>query len=138
MNKVIMMGRIVHTPELKNTQSGVAVCKFSIAVDRRFKVDGEKVTDFFDIVAWRQTAEFVAKYFGKGQMIAVVGELQTRSYETNEGQKRRVFEIVADSVEFCGSKKDNAPDAERPATEYQKPQKNDDFQTIEECEDIPF
>ena len=104
-NRVILMGRITHDLELKTTPNGVSVCSFSIAVDRRYQVKGEeKKSDFFNIVAWRQTAEFVTRYFAKGRMILVEGELQTRSYVDKNGQNVRVVEIVADQVCFTGEK----------------------------------
>lgn len=104
-NKVILMGRITHDLELKTTTSGISVCSFSIAVDRRFQTKGEeKKTDFFNIVTWRQQAEFVTRYFAKGRMILVEGELQTRSYVDKNGQNVRVVEIVADQVCFTGEK----------------------------------
>lgn len=107
LNKAIMMGRITKDIELRRTGSGVAVASFSIAVDRDFGKNeaGEKETDFFDVVAWRQTAEFVAKHFGKGRMIVIVGSLQTRSWTDNNGNKRKTVEIVADNVYFGDSKK---------------------------------
>ena len=109
LNSVIIMGRLTSTPELKTTNSGVSVTSFTVAVDRRFQKQGEeKQTDFLNIVAWRQTADFVCKYFSKGSMIAVQGELQTRNYEDKNGNKRTATEIVADDVSFCGGKKDNA------------------------------
>lgn len=108
-NKVILMGRITHDLELKTTASGVNVCTFSIAVDRRFQQKGEeKKSDFFTIVAWRQQAEFVCRYFGKGRMILVEGELQTRSYEDKNGNQVRVTEIIADRLSFTGEKSQNS------------------------------
>ena len=96
-NKVILMGRITHDLELKTTPSGANVCSFSIAVDRRFQQKGEeKKSDFFNIVAWRQQADFVTRYFGKGRMILVEGELQTRSYTDKNGMNVRVTEVIAD------------------------------------------
>ncbi len=104
-NKVILMGRITHDLELKTTPSGVSVCSFSIAVDRRYQTKGEeKKTDFFNIVAWRQSAEFVTRYFAKGRMILVEGELQTRSYVDKNGQTVRVVEVIADQLCFTGEK----------------------------------
>ena len=104
-NKVILMGRITHDLELKTTPSGVSVCSFSIAVDRRYQTKGEeKKSDFFNIVTWRQQAEFVTRYFAKGRMILVEGELQTRQYTDKNGQNVRVVEIVADQVCFTGEK----------------------------------
>lgn len=104
-NKVIMMGRLTRDPELKTTPSGVNVCSFSIAVDRRFQAKGEeKKTDFFNIVAWRTTGEFVVKYFRKGSLILVEGELQTRQYTNKDGINVNVTEIIAEQVSFTGEK----------------------------------
>lgn len=108
-NKVILGGRLTANPELKTTPSGISVVSFSVAVDRRFGNKGEeKQTDFINVSAWRQTAEFVCKYFTKGSSICVVGSLQSRSYE-KDGQKRTVFEVVADECSFVDGKNDNAP-----------------------------
>ncbi len=104
-NKVILMGRITHDLELRTTPAGANVCTFSIAVDRRFQQKGEeKKSDFFNIVAWRQQADFVTRYFGKGKMILVEGELQTRSYTDKNGMNVRVTEIIADRLCFTGEK----------------------------------
>lgn len=107
LNNVVLMGRMTADPELKNTPNNVAVTSFSIAVQRKYVSGQEKVTDFIEIVAWRNTAEFICKYFKKGQMIAIEGSIQTRSYEDKEGNKRKVFEVVASGVDFVGSKADN-------------------------------
>ena len=105
-NKVIMMGRIVNDPELKTTPQGVSVCSFRIAVDRRFQTKGEeKKSDFFNVVAWRQQAEFVSRYFGKGRMIMVDGELNTRQYTDKNGNPATWYEIVADRISFTGEAK---------------------------------
>lgn len=105
-NKAILMGRLARDPELKTTPNGVSVCTFSIAVDRRYQgKDEEKKTDFFNIVAWRQTAEFVSKYFSKGRCILVEGEIQNRSYTDKDGVTRYVTEIIASQVSFTGEKK---------------------------------
>lgn len=105
-NKVIMMGRIVNDLELKTTPQGVSVCSFRIAVDRRFQTKGEeKKSDFFNVVAWRQQAEFVTRYFGKGRMILVEGELQTRSYTDKNGNPATWYEISADRLSFTGESK---------------------------------
>lgn len=104
-NKVILMGRITHDLEMRTTPTGANVCTFSIAVDRRFQQKGEeRKSDFFNIVAWRQQADFVCRYFGKGRMILVEGELQTRSYDDKNGNKVRVTEVVADRLCFTGEK----------------------------------
>lgn len=105
MNKVILIGNLSKPPELRTTNSGTSVCTFSIAVNRKYKAqDGSQITDFFDIVAWRQLAELCGKYLEKGRKIGIVGELQTRSYESKDGTKRYVTEIVASEVEFLTPK----------------------------------
>ena len=107
LNKVIIMGRLVKDPELRRTQSGTAVTSFRIAVDRDFKSqDGSKQADFFDVIAWRATAEFVSKYFTKGRMAVVEGRLQIRDWTDKDGNKRRSAEVVADNVYFGDSKRD--------------------------------
>jgi len=108
LNRIIIMGRLTRDPELRQTQSGIAVVSFTLAVDRSFKKeDGEKETDFIDIVAWRGTAEFVNKYFFKGKMAVVEGRLQLRDWTDKEGNKRRSAEVVADNVFFGDSKKED-------------------------------
>lgn len=108
LNKVILMGRITADPELKTTPSGVSVTSFSIAVDRNYvKAGAERQTDFINIVAWRQTAEFVCRYFVKGQLIALDGALQTRTYQDKNGNNRYVTEVLADSVYFTGDRREN-------------------------------
>ena len=101
-NKVILMGNLTQDPELKQTATGVSVCSFTIAVNRRFgkNEQGQQTVDFFNIVAWRQTAEFVNRFFKKGNPILVCGQLQTRSWNDNQGQKRYVTEIIADEATF--------------------------------------
>jgi len=106
LNRIVLMGRLTRDPELRRTGSGVAVVSFTIAVDRDFQSgDGNKETDFIDIVAWRGTAEFVSKYFAKGQMAVVSGRLQIRNWNDKDGNKRRSAEVVADSVYFGEPKK---------------------------------
>ena len=110
LNKIFIMGRLTRDPELRRTQNGTAVTSFSLAVDRDFKSQsGEKETDFIDVVAWRSTAEFVAKYFTKGRMAVVEGRLQIRDWKDREGNNRRSAEVVADNVYFGDSKRDGAP-----------------------------
>ena len=105
MNKVILIGRLVKDPELKTTSSQIPFCGFTIAVDRKFKsASGEKQADFIAIVAWRQTAEFIAKYFSKGSKIGIIGTIQTRDYQDKDGKKIYVTEVVADEAEFVDSK----------------------------------
>ena len=106
MNKVILIGRLTKDPEIRYTAgNNTAVCQFTVAVDRRFKSENQPTSDFIPIVAWRQTAEFVSKYFTKGSRIALVGQIQTRSWDDTEGKKHYVTEVIADEVEFCESKK---------------------------------
>lgn len=131
LNKIIIMGRLTRDPELRRTGSGTAVTSFSLAVDRDFKSQsGEKETDFIDVVAWRNTAEFVSKYFSKGRMAIVQGRLQIREWTDKSGNKRRTAEVVADNVYFGDSKKEN-----KEAPEY----KQADFAEIsEEDGELPF
>lgn len=104
MNKVFLIGNLTKDPEMRSTQSGVAVCNFSIEVNRRFKnANGEHETDFLNIVAWRQLAELCAKYLVKGRKVAIAGSIQTRTYEAKDGSKRTTFDIVADEVEFLSA-----------------------------------
>lgn len=104
MNKVILMGRLTHEPELRQTPTGLSVVSFGIAVNRRFAKDGQQTADFINCTAWRQTAEFVCKYFRKGSMISLVGSLQSRSWEDNNGNKRSTVEVQVDEVYFTGEK----------------------------------
>lgn len=105
INCAVIMGRLVADPELRTTATGVSVTSFCVAVDRSYVKPGEeRQADFINVVAWRQTADFVTRYFHKGSMIAVQGSIQTRSYEDKNGAKRTAVEIIADNVSFCGSK----------------------------------
>lgn len=136
-NKVILQGRLTADPEAKSTQAGVSVCRFTIAVDRRFKGEnGAKEADFIEVVAWRQTADFVAQYFKKGQEIIVCGSLQIRKWTDNNGNKRVSAEVVADEATFSGVKvasdseasapsKTYMPDAYKPAPQYEEMAKDD-------------
>lgn len=108
LNKIFIMGRLTKNPELRRTNSGTAVTSFTLAVDRDFKnADGTKETDFIDVVAWRGTAEFTAKYFTKGRMAIVEGKLQIRDWTDKDGNKRRNAEVIADNVYFGDSRSDN-------------------------------
>lgn len=141
MNVVAIMGRLTAEPELRTTGSGTAVTSFTVAVDRNFRKAGEEVqTDFINVVAWRQTAEFVSRYFHKGSMIAVQGSIQTRNYEDKSGAKRTAVEIVADNVSFCGSKAEsgtgnNTPNIAQPAFSQKG---NLDFSSAEIDGELPF
>lgn len=121
LNCAVIMGRLVADPELRTTPNGISVTSFCVAVDRSFvKAGEERKADFINVVAWRQTADFVTRYFHKGSMIAVQGSIQTRSYEDKNGNKRTAVEIVADNVSFCGSKSEqgggNRYEAQQPAS----------------------
>lgn len=100
INRIVLTGRLTRDPELRYTTSGKAVCSFTLAVDRRFSSQGEKETDFIDIVTWQKQAELCANHLTKGRLVALDGRLQIRSYETQDGQKRRVAEVVAENVTF--------------------------------------
>lgn len=110
LNKCILMGRLVADPELRRTQTDLSVTSFTIAVERDFKdrASGEKQTDFIDCVAWRQTAEFISKWFTKGMLVAVSGRLQTRMWEDKQGQKRKSVEVQVDDAYFAEGKKDSS------------------------------
>ena len=146
LNKIILMGRLPRDPEQRRTQSGTAVTSFSLAVDRVFKSQsGGKETDFIDIVAWRNTAEFVNKYFSKGRMAVVEGRLQIRDWTDRDGGKRRSAEVIADNVYFGDSKRDSADGGYAPA--YSAPSRSSapmmgghsDFAEIgEEDGELPF
>lgn len=131
INNVTLMGRLTAAPELKQTPSGASVTTFCIAVERRYQPkDGEKQADFINCVAWRNTAEFITKYFGKGDMIAVVGEIQTRKYKDNNGNPRVAFEVVIDNASFCGGKNSGNSGSEPPA--------NAEFTELKDGDDLPF
>lgn len=119
LNHIVTMGRLVRDPELRHTQSGIPVCSITIACDRDYKdADGNRETDFIDVVAWRNTAEFVSRYFAKGRMAVVDGRLQLRDWTDRDGNKRRSAEILASNIHFGDSKPQQnqpAPDAPAPA-----------------------
>lgn len=109
INSVCLMGRLTYEPELRMTPSGVAVISFQVACDRNYQKSGEeRKADFIDVTAWRQTAEFVSRYFHKGSMIAVQGSIQTENYTDKDGNKRKQVQVVADQVSFCGSRQKQA------------------------------
>lgn len=115
MNQVLLIGNIVRDPELSETANGVALCRFSIAVNRDYKTEnGERIADFFNITTWRKTAELCGKYLKKGSKVAIVGSLQNRTYEDKEGIKRTVTDIVANEVEFLSSVQSEENPAEKP------------------------
>lgn len=133
MNNVSLIGRLTADPELKHTQSGLAMTRFSVAVDRRVKQGEEKQADFINIIAWRQTAEFICKYFTKGQRIALTGRIQTDSYTDSEGKKRSTFDVIAENVEFCDSKNSQKTD-----TKSIEVENTADFEQMPDDKDLPF
>lgn len=143
LNVAVLMGRLVADPELKHTPNDVSVASFTIAVDRSYvKSSQERQADFIDIVCWRQTAEFAAKYFSKGQLIAVQGSIQTRTYTDKAGNKRKAFEVVADNVHFAESKRDPLNDLAKQAQAAGIPQyasqDTGDFEEMPSDDDLPF
>ena len=140
LNKIIIMGRLTRDPELRRTGSGTAVTSFSLACDRDFKSQsGEKETDFIDVVAWKNTAEFVSKYFSKGRMAVVEGRLQIRDWTDKAGNKRTTAEVVADNVYFADSKRSESNDNQKENFNALSGRLNDDFVPIsEEDGEIPF
>lgn len=155
LNIAVLQGRLTAEPELKTTPNGTAVTSFSIAVGRPYQKSGEeRQTDFFDVVAWRNNAEFITRYFHKGNLICVQGRLETRTYEDKNGNKRKVWEVVAESAHFCESKKSQeeepsvtAPKAAYPTSKPPAPAKQeptysqtgfDDFTEVSSDDDLPF
>ena len=138
LNVVAIMGRLVADPELRTTQSGTNVCSFRIACDRNFARQGEqRQADFIDIVAWRQQAEFVSKYFQKGSLIAIEGSLQTRQYQDKNGQNRTAIEVVVQNANFCGKSDGAMRTSGKPTVGYSNGSAAD-FAEIEDGEDLPF
>ena len=140
-NKVILIGNLTADPELKQTTSGISVCAFTIAINRKFAKDGEQTCDFITIQTWRQTAEFVSRYFKKGKPILVCGQLQQRTWTDNQGNKRYATEVVADEVSFVGNNESSSEAKSEPSTympsAYQtaaQPQ----FEEVPNDGDLPF
>ena len=144
LNCVTLIGRMVADPELRSTSTGLAVTSFTIAVDRDFvKAGEERQADFIDIVAWRQSAEFVTRYFHKGSFIAIQGSLQISSYEDKNGIKRKKAEIIADKISFCGSKSDSSGSRPADSSAAAAPPSyatgnSSDFETIPNDDELPF
>lgn len=131
MNSVSLIGRLTANPELKHTNNDISTTRFSIAVDRAYSRQGEeRQADFINIVAWRQTAEFICKYFTKGQRIALTGQIRTGSYTDKDGNKRYTFDVQADNVEFCESKKDSKTTIDIDPS--------DEFTDMPDDSDLPF
>ena len=141
MNKVIIIGRLTADPVVKMTPNNIAVCSFTVAVDRKFKdQNGNKQTDFITCVAWRGQAEVIGNYFSRGSRIGITGSIQTRSYEDSNKQKRQVVEIMVEEIEFIDTKKDTAP-AEEPVKEQKKAPKVDPISMLDTADDsygLPF
>ena len=140
LNKIIIMGRLTRDPELRRTGSGTAVTSFSLACDRDFKSQsGEKETDFIEVVAWKNTAEFVSKYFGKGRMAVVDGRLQIRDWTDKAGNRRTTAEVVADNVYFADSKRSESNDNQKENFNALSGRLSDDFvPASEEDGELPF
>ena len=155
LNKVILIGNLTADPELKQTPTGISVVTFTIAINRRYQSktagEGQQTADFISIVAWRQTAEFVSKYFTKGSRIAVVGQIQTRSWDDSEGKKHYVTEVIADEVEFCESKRQDGgyqqgltppPQSSQPSQQNMQPRNDNGFTDgyfpLDDDGDVPF
>ena len=136
LNKVVLIGNLTADPELKQTQSGISVVSFTIAINRRYaKGKPDREADYISIVAWRQSAEFVSRYFKKGKPILVCGSIQSRSYTDNQGNKRYVTEVVADEVGFVESKSESQSDASQYVPDaYRQPQ----FEDVTDDGDLPF
>ena len=136
LNKVVLGGRLTAQPELKQTQNGVPVCSFTIAVNRRQSKEKEQMTDFVSCIAWRKTAEFICQYFRKGSSICVSGSIQTRSWTDNSGNKKYATEVVTDEAYFVDSKSDNdvSQEAYAPKENTAAPQ----FEVLENDDDLPF
>lgn len=143
LNKVVIMGRLTRDPEIKKVNNDVSVCSFSIACDRDIvsKQSNERETDFFDVTAWRSTADFVGKYFSKGRMIVVVGRLQKRNYTDKDGNKRSAVDIIAENVYFGDTKKDVESSSTTPTpTNYgaSPSAQSNNYAELEDDGDLPF
>lgn len=139
INMVALMGRLTFEPEVRTTPSGVSVMHFQVACDRKYHKSGQdRQADFIDCVAWRQTAEFIGRYFHKGSMIAVEGTLQTSSYTDKNGNQRKQVEVLANNVSFCGSKTNNNSAAGSQTEPNNSDTDNSDFDEIPDDDDLPF
>ena len=142
MNKVILMGRLTKDVEIRQTPNNLSVARFTIAVNRRFAKDGGQQADFINCIAWRKTGEFIARYFQKGSMIAIVGSIQTRSWDGNDGKKQYATEVIVDEAYFTGSKSENSTggntDLSDSSLDDLNSQYGEDFATIGDEEDLPF
>lgn len=127
LNYTIIHGRLTADPELKTTQSGISVTTFTVAVDRQYKNGEDKITDFFSVTAWRGLAEMICKHFNKGKEVIIAGEMQSRKYQDKDGNNRIAWELVANSVDFCGSKNETAQKPSEPK-----------FEEVDTDEMLPF
>lgn len=134
MNRVILVGRFARDPELRTTNTGKSVATFPLAVDRRFKQEGQPTTDFFNIVAWGKQAETICQYLGKGRQIALTGRLQSRSYDAQDGTKKYVTEVILEEFDFIGSKNDSPA----PADGLNSLDLGDDFSLMADDDEPPF
>ena len=131
INTSVLVGRLTKAPKIKQTQSGVSVCSFTLAVDCAYKSGEERQTDFIDCVAWRHHAEFLGKYFDKGDMVGITGHIQTRDWETDDGQKRKATEVVVDGISFVGGKRSEGNSEGAGG-------RQEDFKEVDEDGDLPF
>jgi single-strand DNA-binding protein len=140
MNSIIIMGRLTDNPELRKTPNDISVTSFSVAVDRNYRSGSERITDFFNCTAWRGTAEFISKYFAKGQMIAIEGSMQSRRYDDKDGNKRTAWEIQVNQAHFCGGKNEggNAGFSRGDSGASFANSGADDFSEITADDDLPF
>ncbi len=144
INTVALMGRLTYEPELKVTPSGLSVINLQIACDRKYQSNGEKLTDFIDCQAWKQTAEFISRYYHKGDMIALEGTIQTSNFTDKDGNKRKTVTVVVNNVSFCGSKQEK-PDINiqgysysKPAPSYAAADSSNFEEIVDDDDDLPF
>ena len=142
INSVVLMGRLTYDPELRTTPTGISVIRFQIACDRNYQAKGEdRKADFIDVTAWRQTAEFISRYFRKGSMIAIEGSIQTDNFTDKDGNKRKSVTVVANNVSFCGSKAESgnsSPVYNQPAPSYASADNSDFEEIVDGDDDLPF
>ena len=143
INSVVLMGRLTYDPELRTTPNGISVVRIQLACDRNFQRSvEERKADFIDVTAWRQTAEFISRYFRKGSMIAVEGSIQTENFTDKDGNKRKSVQVVANNVSFCGSKAESGtasnPAFSQPAPSYASADNSDFEEIIDDDDDLPF
>lgn len=141
LNNVTLMGRLTYSPELKSTPSGVSVIRFQIACDRKYQAQGqERQADFIDCMAWRSTAEFISRYFHRGDMIGIEGSIQTSNFTDKDGNKRKSVDVVANTVSFCGSKQqsNSNPNLNVAPPTYASADNSDFEEIVDDDDDLPF